>query len=216
MSAACHQSQYGLVSGHAYSVIGVDAATQMIIVRNPWGKEQYTGPGSDQDDNGQFEVPLDTFHTSFTHFSILRYEDWQVTSSGMYNANPTSDNNFNIYNDVAQEVILTVDLLPVHMVEPGCEGDFQGTIWTTSGLNAAYDWQAPNTYVSSRSAMSASVVVANLEPGWHTVGFKAQYNDNIQNPNTFAIHAYGLSSPVHIYDGAQNQISTQTSTAYVY
>lgn len=47
MTAGCHHSQYGLVAGHAYSLIGVNSATNRIIVRNPWGSENYYGPGSD-------------------------------------------------------------------------------------------------------------------------------------------------------------------------
>ena len=74
MSAGCHYSQYGLVSGHAYGLIGTNGNN--IIVRNPWGSENYTGPGSDQTDDGQFEVPLNIFRTSFTEFTILMYDDW--------------------------------------------------------------------------------------------------------------------------------------------
>lgn len=47
MYAGCHFSQYGLVAGHAYSVLGVNSEEDRIIVRNPWGAELYTGPGSD-------------------------------------------------------------------------------------------------------------------------------------------------------------------------
>lgn len=47
MAAGCHNSVYGLVSSHAYSVLGVNTSTQRIIVRNPWASEKYTGPGSD-------------------------------------------------------------------------------------------------------------------------------------------------------------------------
>lgn len=61
MTAACHHSQYGLIAGHAYTMLGVNIGvnerneeTRYIVVRNPWGKEQYTGPGSDQDNDGKF------------------------------------------------------------------------------------------------------------------------------------------------------------------
>lgn len=47
MTAGCHYSQNGLVSGHAYSMLGVNEETGRIIVRNPWSSEQYYGPGSD-------------------------------------------------------------------------------------------------------------------------------------------------------------------------
>ena len=37
----------GLVTGHAYTVIGVNENTGRIIIRNPWASELYHGEGSD-------------------------------------------------------------------------------------------------------------------------------------------------------------------------
>ena len=110
MSAACHYSQYGLISGHAYGLIGVNLDTNRIIVRNPWGSESYTGPGSDQSNDGQFEVPVDVFRSSFTYFTILMYADWQWTSLGQGSMGYDDDISWNIYNDGQQEVIVTVDV----------------------------------------------------------------------------------------------------------
>ena len=39
----------GLVGGHAYTVLGVHESSEfpkLIKLRNPWGKQQYTGPWS--------------------------------------------------------------------------------------------------------------------------------------------------------------------------
>lgn len=47
MTAQCWVSKYGLVDGHAYSVLGLNAETNSVIVRNPWSSESYYGPGSD-------------------------------------------------------------------------------------------------------------------------------------------------------------------------
>ena len=97
MSAGCHYSQYGLISGHAYSLIGVNGGN--IVVRNPWGSESYTGPGSDQTDDGQFEVPKNIFKTSFTQFTIPMYGDWEWTSLGKSTMGHDSDKSWNIYNE---------------------------------------------------------------------------------------------------------------------
>lgn len=102
MSAGCHYSQYGLVSGHAYGLIGVNTSTNRLIVRNPWGSENYTGPGSDNTDDGMFEVPLDIFKTSFTEFTVLMYDDWQWTTLGRTQMGPDGDLAWNIYNDGSQ------------------------------------------------------------------------------------------------------------------
>ena len=117
MSASCHRSQNGLIAAHAYSVLGVNLDSNRIIVRNPWGREEYYGPGSDQTDDGQFELDVGVFQYSFMTFTVLAYHDWFTTSSGRMSSGPADDNSFNIYNDEFQEVIITVDLAPGRMVE---------------------------------------------------------------------------------------------------
>ena len=58
--------QYGGILGLAFDELVADGLTSVmtqamhlgvfngnnIIVRNPWGREEYTGPGSDQTDDG--------------------------------------------------------------------------------------------------------------------------------------------------------------------
>lgn len=55
MTAGCHRKAYGLVTGHAYSVLktaelkrGGRVIHKLVQVRNPWSKEKYTGPFSDK------------------------------------------------------------------------------------------------------------------------------------------------------------------------
>lgn len=115
MSAGCHYSQYGLISGHAYGLIGVNGNN--IIVRNPWGREEYTGPGSDQTDDGQFEVPVDVFRSSFTEFTIVMYDDWNWTSLGRDTISHDGDKYFNIYNDQSQQVVVTFEVPAGRMAE---------------------------------------------------------------------------------------------------
>lgn len=47
MTAGCYGSSYGLVAGHAYSMLGVNDDTGRIVMRNPWSSESYRGPGGD-------------------------------------------------------------------------------------------------------------------------------------------------------------------------
>jgi hypothetical protein len=61
MTASCDTSIDGLVKNHAYSLLGVNDKTDRLIMRNPWSKERYTGEGSDQVNDGTFEVPLEVF-----------------------------------------------------------------------------------------------------------------------------------------------------------
>ena len=63
--------KYGLVKGHAYTVIGVTQIyTQRLVkLRNPWGKEKYTGPWCDNCER---------------HFSVM--SDWDSIDEGVKNS----------------------------------------------------------------------------------------------------------------------------------
>ena len=80
MTAACHKSINGLAAGHAYTILGVNSRTGRIMMRNPWAEEEYYGEGADWWDDGQFEIPIDTFAEAFPNFSILSYRRWLVSS----------------------------------------------------------------------------------------------------------------------------------------
>lgn len=57
-------SEQGIVSDHAYTLIGVEekGGKKFVSLRNPWGERE---PGSDGRDDGIFTMPLDKFLTSF-------------------------------------------------------------------------------------------------------------------------------------------------------
>ena len=84
----------GLVTGHAYTVIGVNKNTDRIIIRNPWASELYHGEGSDQTDDGKFEMPVFAFRNSFPEFTILLYRDWLATSIGKQTLNSGASYNY--------------------------------------------------------------------------------------------------------------------------
>ncbi|GFO40923.1 calpain-9 [Plakobranchus ocellatus] len=79
---------YGLVGGHAYSLVGVQqiGANKLVRVRNPWGHGEWKGSWSDgskewasiedaaviapNKDDGEFYVSLDDFMTYFSQTTI--------------------------------------------------------------------------------------------------------------------------------------------------
>lgn len=82
------------MAGHAYTVLGVNEETHRIKLRNPWASEMYHGEGSDQADDGLFEVPLNTFRNSFPEFTILLYREWIATSTGKQTLDSGSSYNY--------------------------------------------------------------------------------------------------------------------------
>jgi len=94
VSQPSHVDVKGLVNGHAYSLIGVAEYQQikLVKIRNPWGAEKYKGPWSDKSsewttdartalgsvdkNDGVFWMPLSTFKSLFSSFTIALYQDW--------------------------------------------------------------------------------------------------------------------------------------------
>lgn len=57
MTTGCTTEHANLVTGHSYTLLGIQELTeggevvhQLIKLRNPWGKEQYQGPWNDKDE----------------------------------------------------------------------------------------------------------------------------------------------------------------------
>jgi len=92
MTAGCYTPHHNLVTGHAYTLLGAIELTngpKLLKVRNPWGKERYDGPFSDddpqwtdawkqeaglvQENDGVFHIPLEGFRTAFGDYTILYY-----------------------------------------------------------------------------------------------------------------------------------------------
>jgi hypothetical protein len=58
----------GLVSGHAYSVLGYDRKSDLVTLRNPWARREIVGAdGKPRDgrDDGVFTLSVDEFHSLF-------------------------------------------------------------------------------------------------------------------------------------------------------
>lgn len=126
MTGACWVSKYGLVDGHAYSILGVNESTGRVIVRNPWSSESYHGPGSDQENDGKFEVPWDIFKEAFTGVTILYYKDWKVTDLGKQTFTGSRELKYwNIYTEEPQEVIITIDVASSRQTGAACQGAYE-------------------------------------------------------------------------------------------
>jgi len=90
MTGGCHRKAYGLITGHAYSVLNTAELKdgsgrvrhKLVQVRNPWSKEKYNGPFADGDarwtrawknqvglkaaNDGKFWMPLNVFKYAYT------------------------------------------------------------------------------------------------------------------------------------------------------
>lgn len=94
-SAITDGSQYGLISGHAYTLLGPFEynGQKLIKMRNPWGKEKYNGDWSDKDttkwtddakqtlshslaNDGVFFIPIENFKSVFSVTQAALYQDW--------------------------------------------------------------------------------------------------------------------------------------------
>ena len=122
----------GLVSGHAYSFLDVqelkDASGKVVHtiakVRNPWGKEKYTGKFSDKDsswtpewkkqvgyvdaDDGAFWMPYKNFIKFFSYTNVAYTQDYK-TKLKTYVANDRQKM-LKIKNPVDQELYITGEM----------------------------------------------------------------------------------------------------------
>lgn len=99
MAAGCQNEGFGLITGHAYSILGAvtlyDGGSEyqkLVKMRNPWAVESYNGDWNDSDwrwtddfkeqagmvaaDDGVFFMPYDDFDVTFTTWQVLLYQDW--------------------------------------------------------------------------------------------------------------------------------------------
>ena len=99
-ASCCRIKGDGLVSGHAYSVIGVvrlSTGTKLVQVRNPWGSGEWTGAWSDNSEkwtaelkkeakfenkvDGAFFIRIVDYHKRFGN-TFINYDtsNWDKTS----------------------------------------------------------------------------------------------------------------------------------------
>ena len=142
MVAGCSHEHGNLVTGHAYTLLGIQelkkngkVVEQLIKLRNPWGKEQYNGPWNDKDpqwtddfkkqahmtiaDDGIFYIPLKDFKMAFTTYHTLMYQDWNVSDLRVKGTGKVFKN-MSFKSDVDQDVILTLDFQNSRQIGQGC------------------------------------------------------------------------------------------------
>jgi len=100
MAAGCTHEHAGLITGHAYSILGaikLSTGDKLLKIRNPWAREEYNGPFRDDDpawtdalkkeaglvaaDDGVFHIPVADFYKAFTTYTVAMYQDWNVSES---------------------------------------------------------------------------------------------------------------------------------------
>ena len=91
-------AQFGLVSGHAYTVKSTytHGSVNLVKLKNPWGYTKYNGAYGNQDkvwqsttlakavgwtgkDDGTFWMPVNIFKQSFNNYIVCMYQNWKVT-----------------------------------------------------------------------------------------------------------------------------------------
>lgn len=140
MAAACRNPHASLVTGHAYAMLGtvrLSNGVQLVQLRNPWGREQYSGPYSDDSrdwtsslrreagqvsaDDGKFFIPLDDFKIAFTDYSILAYQDWNRSAKTETNSGKQFE--YSMTADADEEIILTFEHMNTRHIPRGCPTD---------------------------------------------------------------------------------------------
>lgn len=106
-SGAQFRNNFDIYTGHAYALRGavkMPNGDKLIAIRNPHGKEVYTGPYRDKDpiwnragfkeaagkymssvDDGSWMIKVEDYRTIFDEFGILHYKNWNSAISMVVN-----------------------------------------------------------------------------------------------------------------------------------
>ena len=140
MSASCYNAHASLVTGHAYSMLGavkLSNGVQLVKVRNPWGREKYSGPYSDDSsdwtdalkaeagmvkaDDGIFFIPLADFKKAFTDYSVLMYQDWKKSEKVVTGDGKKFELAYT--SDIDEEIVLQFEYLNTRHIPNSCPTD---------------------------------------------------------------------------------------------
>jgi len=95
ISASCINTKHGLIAYHAYTVMSAHTlsdGTKLVRMRNPWGREAYTGPWCDDcgewndeykkevnyvndKTDGIFFMPYELFVFCFPYYYVVIYDE---------------------------------------------------------------------------------------------------------------------------------------------
>lgn len=107
MSASCSNGVGGLVSSHAYTLLGVSGND--ILVRNPWATENYkvnNKISGDGVNDGRIVLSVAIFKQAFRSFTINYNREWKTTTKTMSIPQSQPGQSIKFKNDVQQEVIV--------------------------------------------------------------------------------------------------------------
>ena len=142
MSAANQKSDYGLVAGHAYTVLGPRTynGEKLVLLRNPWGSERYTGPWSDTEspsrwtdhaksalnhtlaNDGKFFMRFTDYKNIFYRSDVNYYDtNWKASSLNTHWDRSTDVRTlvYNLKNHVSQRVVLGLSAANTRMFNKG-------------------------------------------------------------------------------------------------
>lgn len=138
MTAICDVKEYGLVDGHAYTILGVHQLTGgplLLKMRNPHSKEYYTGDFNDSSDkwtdawkeevgltvqdDGIFFMPIENFSGPFSQYDVCQYDTWENKSSIESNEKGMMFK-YSFKSDFDQDVLLTWDFENQRNTLAGC------------------------------------------------------------------------------------------------
>lgn len=152
MTAATQKEAYGLVPGHAYTLLGCyelkdssgRVVERLMHLRNPWANETYTGPWNDSSRNwtedfkrqvpyaasneGQFFIALSDYQKGFPITTITYVTDDYVYSYlGKEGAQSTSST-FDFQATMAGEAYISLDFYNDRQYPYGCSGETSATL----------------------------------------------------------------------------------------
>lgn len=142
MTAACMHDHFDLVTSHAYTILGTQELKagdvvlhRLIKMRNPWGKEKYTGPWHDDDErwteefkkqaqhknanDGVFYMTISDFKKAFTIYNIAHYSNWHTSHINVKGTGKKFMRRFE--TPVDQDIIISVDYQNERQIPYGCK-----------------------------------------------------------------------------------------------
>jgi hypothetical protein len=208
--------EVGLVSGHAYSLLGVyeEEGYKIVKLRNPWGHFEWKGDLSDDSslwteelkrkvhytkgDDGVFCMKFDDFLKYYHYISLCSYRDnWEYSY-----ISSTSQHNHAQYFEFTLDQATDINLR-VHQTDKRMLAETLGDKYQYSAVNIVVlkvdpnDPEADYTYISSnpkgahppmRSCWASEKPFMSLEAGTYVVKVKTHWND--KKDRKFTLSAY--------------------------
>lgn len=215
-------SGLGLVQMHAYTLYSTVDLQQngksyqkLFKVRNPWGKEEYTGPWNDRDPkwtddfkkqakfvknryDGFFHMPVKDFKEQLYRMDITYYkDDWEITK--IEDSSTSKELVYTFTNPIDQEISIGMDIISDRMF-PGnasqCEEFKTGPYWVS--LYDFSDKLIDAFYISTNTGFD-NLIVSDLKKGDYNIVVKRTRFAKLQK-NDFTLTTYAATKKVTFQD----------------